>query len=446
MTAGHPRAAPSAHVDSHLAHRVPAPLLPDRARVVAQVFLPAPEPGAPPREAATVARIMRLPEDVVQGEADRLLVGFSPRHRDLPKLLAANLAIVAGRLPDLDLTGLSAARALLVGACFTAEYAVEGAALCNPSAVPHPDQSGLQPGQLRVAVSLRGIGEGHLSSVGFATAVVGPATGWVFDRRDSPAIAGTAGTAGTAGAVADDGAWQVSFPPGTKLSQEVLLPVAAEESHGLEDVRLVRFTDDDGTVDYRGTYTAYDGRNITPRLLRSTDLRTFTSSRLTGPAARNKGMALFPRPVGGRLLALCRTDGVSNSLSSSSDGLTWEQPEPVEEPERSWEVVQIGNCGSPLETDRGWLVLTHGVGAMRAYSIGAVLLDLDDPAVMIGRLDEPLLRPSADEQDGYVPQVVYSCGGLVHAGTLWLPYGIGDVRIGVVRADLTEVLDAMTPV
>lgn len=436
-----PRLPESPHpVQLHLAHRVPGQLLPDPRRVIARLFLPAAEPGAPSREAATVTRILALPENVVQVEADRLLVGFSPRHRDLRGMLAAHTAIVASQLPDLDLTGLSSARALLVGACFTAEYAVEGAALCNPSAVAHPDQSGLDPGQLRVGVSLRGIGEGHLSSIGFATAVVGADGTWTFDRRDLPAVAGTADPA------AGDGAWQVGFPPDTDLSQEVLLPAAPEESNGLEDARFVRFTDDDGTVDYRGTYTAYDGRRITPRLLRSTDLRTFTSSRLTGPAARNKGMALFPRTVHGRQLALCRADGVSNSLSSSADGLTWDQPRPVEEPERSWELVQIGNCGSPIETDRGWLVLTHGVGAMRTYSIGVILLDLDDPSVMIGRLDEPLLRTSPDERDGYVPQVVYSCGGLVHDGTLWVPHGIGDVRIGVVRADLTEVLDAMTAV
>lgn len=211
----------------------------------------------------------------------------------------------------------------------------------------------------------------------------------------------------------------------------------------MEDARFVRFVDEDGGVGYRATYTAYDGRQIAPRLLTSPDLRTFRAHRLDGPAAHNKGMALFPRLIGGRYLALCRIDGESNWLSSSADGLNWDTPQRIEVPEQSWEVLQIGNCGPPIETDRGWLVLTHGVGPMRAYGIGAILLDRCDPSKVLGRLKRPLLQADADERDGYVPNVVYSCGGIVHDGRLWIPYGIGDARIGVAWASVDDVLAEM---
>jgi len=193
-------------------------------------------------------------------------------------------------------------------------------------------------------------------------------------------------------------------------------------------------------VDYRATYTAYDGQHIAPRLLVSADLLHFRTHRLSGPAARNKGMALFPRLVAGRHLAVCRTDGESISLTNSRDGFAWSQPRLIHEPIQAWELVQVGNCGPPIETEAGWLVLTHGVGPMRTYAIGALLLDLDDPSVVIGRLSRPLLETGAHEQDGYVPNVVYSCGGVVHDGRLWLPYGIDDTRIGVAWAPLDELI------
>ncbi len=241
-------------------------------------------------------------------------------------------------------------------------------------------------------------------------------------------------------------AYEVEFAPDVDLGQRVLLPSAAEESNGLEDARFVLFTGDDGTVEYRATYTAYDGSRIAPRLLTSPDLRTFEAHRLAGPAARNKGMALFPRTIGGRHFSLCRSDGESTSVASSDDGFVWGAPVQVQEPLAAWEVLQVGNCGPPLETGRGWLVLTHGVGPMRCYAIGAILLDLDDPTRVLARLEQPLLRTRTDEQEGYVPNVVYSCGGLLHDGRLWLPYGIGDARIGVAWTDVEELLDAMVTV
>ncbi|MDT4937401.1 MAG: hypothetical protein QOG80_1072, partial [Pseudonocardiales bacterium] len=239
-------------------------------------------------------------------------------------------------------------------------------------------------------------------------------------------------------------AYRVDFADDTTLAQRMLHPSAVEESDGMEDARFTRFVGEDGSVDYRATYTAYDGHQIAPRLLLSPDLRHFRTHRLAGPAARNKGMALFPRLVGGRHLALCRTDGENISLASSVDGFAWSQPRLVHQPVQSWETLQVGNCGPPIETELGWLVLTHGVGPMRTYSIGALLLDLDDPSTVIGRLSRPLLQPDDREQDGYVPNVVYSCGGLLHDGRLWLPYGIDDSRIGVAWAPLDDLLSELT--
>ena len=369
--------------------------------------------------------------------------------------------------------------------------------MCNPSAVLGPDQSGLRPGQARVALSLRGIGEGHISSIGFCSAIAGPGAQWEFEPRRRPVSAADTTPASwhkahlyavladqahldelaeavlhalpaefdgvdLERALADahrdlltrpgstatvdllrkvvSSAYHASFAADTDLGQRILSPSADEESDGMEDARFTRFTGDDGTTEYRATYTAYDGRQIAPRLLISPDLRVFSAHRLAGPAARNKGMALFPRKVHGQYLALCRTDGERTSLARSADGFVWDRPVVLQEPTAPWEVLQVGNCGPPIETGQGWLVLTHGVGPMRVYVIGTMLLDLDDPTRVIGRSRTPLLSPGTDERDGYVPNIVYSCGAIVHDGLLWIPYGIDDNRIGVAYAPLDEVL------
>jgi len=486
---------------SPLVHRLGNGLRAEPGRVVARLFLPGEElPQGRSRTSMVAARVLRLPETDVEHELAALLTEFSPRHRDFCTTLAEHAAMVSSQLGDAP--PMSASRELLMGASFTAEYAVEGAALCNPSAVMHPDQKGLHAGQLRVALSLRGIGEGHLSSIGFASAVIGPGETWTFEPRPVPVVAGVAssghwrrehlravladegringlahsvlaslpgaftapnlekvlanmhpdllarpGAAATVGLLRElvASAYEVVFAGDVALGQQVLLPSTAEESNGMEDARFVRFTDADGSVDYRATYTAYDGRRIAPRLLTSPDLRVFHAHRLAGPAARNKGMALFPRLVGGRHMSLCRSDGESNCLSTSDDGFVWDEPRLIQPPKASWEVLQVGNCGPPIETDRGWLVLTHGVGPMRRYAIGAILLDLDDPTRMVKRLEKPLLSGTPQECDGYVPNVVYSCGSVVHEGRLWLPYGIGDARIGVAWASVEEILAAMVP-
>jgi predicted GH43/DUF377 family glycosyl hydrolase len=479
-----------------IAHRLAAGLRPDAARVVARLYLPGEElHRARSRASQVVDRVMSLAEDEVERLAAGLLRDFSGRHHDYTGLLRRHASIVSAHIEEPR--ELTAARALVLGATFTAEYATEAAGLCNPSAMLSPDQAGLRAGQARVALSLRGIGEGHISSIGFCSAVAGPGAQWSFEPRLLPVSAADTTPAGwrkdhLSAVLADQGhldelaeavlyalpaeleavdleralanahpdllaragsaatadllrkvvssAYNASFARDVSLGQRILSPSADEESNGMEDARFTRFTDDDGTAEYRATYTAYDGRQIAPRLLISSDLRVFRAHRLAGPAARNKGMALFPRKVHGQHLALCRSDGENTSLASSADGYVWGPPVLLREPSAPWEMLQVGNCGPPIETDQGWLVLTHGVGPMRVYVIGALLLDLDDPTRVLGYSRTPLLSPGRDEQDGYVPNVVYSCGAFLHDGLVWIPYGIDDCRIGVAYAPLGEVL------
>jgi predicted GH43/DUF377 family glycosyl hydrolase len=480
--------------------RSPTRLAADRSRVVARLFVPGQEAfdhqGS--RTSPVLERFMALDdEDVQRGYAD-VVERFAGRHRDLEATFLRHAGELEERL-DPGRT-LSPTRRLLLGATFTSEFAIEGAALCNPSVVAAPDQGDLPPGDLRFVMSVRSIGEGHISSIGFRTGVVGadgevavdPAgpfatTGTIvptpFDRAT---FRGELRRLGAGGEDADDAldalgerfttlelegqlarlraqlatrqhgdraiallqriaerSYGVGFPAATALAERVLWPAMGAERRGMEDARFVRFVDDDGTVAYYATYTAYDGDEISGQLLETTDFRTFTSSPLVGPAAANKGLALFPRRIGGRFAALSRSDRETNSVAFSSHPARWEEVHPCQSPRRPWELLQLGNCGSPIETDAGWLVLTHGVGPMRTYSIGALLLDLDDPTRIVGQLREPLLRPAPDEQDGYVPNVVYSCGGLVHAGTLVLPYGIGDAAIGVATVPLPDLLAAL---
>jgi predicted GH43/DUF377 family glycosyl hydrolase len=388
-------------------------------------------------------------------------------------------------------------RRTVLSSYFTQEQSFEAAALFNPSLVPHPDQAGVPDGALRVVMSLRAVGEGHVSCIEFRTGVVDPSGELVMDDPARHAEVGTVspGTSlrtllasGLDGAGADDEAsayllallperfgrddldhalsqlhgsehvrrtgpatetvvrrlaassYVVEFPPETSVSERVLRPVSPAESQGMEDARFVRFVDDTGTVSYRATYTAFDGRTIAPHLVQTGDFRRFQVSVLAGPAAVDKGMALFPRPVGGVHLALTRSDRETTGVATSPDGYVWADPSPLLGPSRPWDLIQTGNCGSPVETEAGWLVLTHGVGPMREYTLGAVLLDLEDPTRVLGQLDEPLLRPSEDEREGYVPNVVYSCGALAHGDVLVLPYGCSDaaVRVGVV--DLPDLL------
>jgi len=408
----------------------------DPDRVIARLFLPG-ESVAPRRARAEIiaARVTALPEQTATETTRDLLERFAGRHHDVEGIFAAHADTVLERIGD-QIPDESPHR-LLLGASFTLEYAVEGAALCNPSAVIHPDQTGLTPGRVRIALALRQIGEGHVSSIGFAAAVVGPGQHWEPEERDYPLRLPAVSPS--------EGSWtsyDTVFPDDSTLTQRALLPVLEEERNGLEDARMVLFTDG-GITEYRATYTAFDGRTVLPRLLVSADLSSFTSHGMTGPAASNKGMALFPRPIKGELFALVRTDGETISVAQSPDGRAWGRERPIRPPSLPWEVVQSGNCGPPIELPEGWLVITHGVGPMRAYALGAILLDLDDPTQVRGVLSEPLLHSTGWLQPGYVPNVVYSCGGLVHDGILWIPYGVGDDRVRVASVVVTELLAAM---
>jgi predicted GH43/DUF377 family glycosyl hydrolase len=463
-------------------------------RVVARFFLPGEgTPGGSSRTQAVLDRVLALPPEALAAAARRI------RDRLVDPSPMADVLQNAAMVRLLDAPDLGADATMVIGAAFTAEYSIEGVSLCNPSTVEHPDQTGLMPGQLRVLLSLRSIGEGHLSSIQFCTAVIGPGLTWEFLRRQAPpclpavrhgewtrdhflrALEHNGGTDELVDAIGQtlpnrfrgqvieqaiqalrapllqrrgaraqldamrivaDSAYDVIFPKESELSTRVLLPVADEERQGIEDLRLVQGLQADGAR-YGGTFTAYDGHAISSRLLTTTDFREFAVHRLTGPPAQTKGMALFPRQIGGEHLALSRGDGESLALTRSLDGLVWGAETILRTPTAAWEIVQIGNCGSPIETPQGWIVLTHGVGPLRVYSIGALLLDLEDPSRVIGVLPEPLIEPPQDS-GGYVPNVVYSCGALLHDGILWIPYGVDDQRIRVAHVNVQRLLSAMT--
>jgi predicted GH43/DUF377 family glycosyl hydrolase len=482
-----------------LATRLDLTMTPDPHRVIVKLFVPGEDAAlVRTRAVAIIERIAQLDQDETSRLLDQTLRRFGARHRDLEAVFRHHYDLVHHRVARSS--DLSPTARTLVGAYFSHEYAVEAAALCNPSMVAHPDQSALQPGQRRVVVSLRQIGEGHISSIGFATAVIGPGTRLTVDDRSGPLQTGRRSSAWhrrdlLAVAVADDGcdnevsatvlghlpeqfddevfeqalvripadlltrnttpeileqlrrmtasSYATTFPAEVPLPQRVLWPATPSESNGMEDARFVRFVDDNGESTYHATYTAYDGRHIGARTLSSSDLVHFEVAALRGPATRSKGMALFPRNVGGRHLALCRCDGETISLSTLDDRNSWQDPVPLHVPRRGRELIQTGNCGSPIETESGWLVLTHGVGPMREYTIGALLLDLHHPDRVIAELPGVLLSPDDTERDGYVPNVVYSCGGLVHAGTLWIPYGANDTRVGFASVALSGLIDAM---
>jgi predicted GH43/DUF377 family glycosyl hydrolase len=487
--------------DSHLARRSPVHMAADRSRVVTRLFVPGHEgfDQQESRSSTVLQRVLELPDDDVQRSVDEVMERFQGRHRRLTETFLSHADELSDRLdPECE---LSPTRRLLLGATFTSEYAIEGAALCNPSMVMHPDQAGVSPGSLRFVMSVRAIGEGHRSSIGFRTGSILGSGDFDLDPAPNYATKGCQETATLEGELfrgelrrlrggGDDAdyvlgrlgtrfteeelesrlrllerhaatrkqarriiglmrriaerTYGVRFENTTPLSERVLLPAMSAESSGMEDARFVRFTEDDASVTYYASYTAYNGTDIGQQLLETKDFLTFTSSPMVGAAAANKGLALFPRRIGGRFVALSRSDRESNTITYSDNPRRWDHGQPCQLPMKSWEVIQLGNCGSPIETDAGWLVLTHGVGPMRTYNIGAILLDLEDPTRIIGQLQEPLLSPAPDEQDGYVPNVVYSCGALLHSDTLVLPYGIADSSIGVATVALNDLLASLT--
>ena len=498
-------------------------LYPDRTRVLLRRF----HLMSDQRVITMCAEVLALPECEVRALWEQMLAGFGERHLKIREFfrrrfdevrpyLLTDLRVgefLRRRSDDVRpglVTGesLSEERELLLGGYFSHEYSIESAALFNPSIVAHPDQSGVAPGSLRFILSLRAVGEGHVSSVTFRTGrldasgnitvdvpsryILEPApvpnvthSKQLFERKlpglglaggFSQRVLQTLGDSFTLDElrvgislsvsqlrvpnhetevnleteaiarrilILARSTYEVQFAPDSRLSERVLFPTTPSQSHGIEDARFVSFRDEDGTRTYFATYTAYNGKAIQPQFLETSDFLHFKFTTLNGPAVQDKGMALFPRKIKGLYAMLSRQDGENIYVMFSDHLHFWNNAQLVLKPEFPWEFIQLGNCGSPIETDAGWLVLSHGVGPMRKYCIGAFLLDRDDPTKLIGRLHEPLIEPNEDEREGYVPNVVYSCGALLHGRQLIIPYAMSDYATTFATLSLDEVLAAM---
>jgi predicted GH43/DUF377 family glycosyl hydrolase len=384
-----------------------------------------------------VDRVLSLPSEMVAQQLATVLENFDGRHRNL----LAGFEIRTAGLEDVFAThtAFTKAQRQLIGAYFMHEYSFEAAALFNPSIVPHPDQSGTKEGDLRFILSLRAVGEGHVSSLTFRSGTVNP-SGQV---AVAPTVRLATVPKVTQRVPGPDGdTVEVTFLALEDISERVIFPITPSQSNGIEDARFVLF-DDNGEKIYRATYTAYSGTAIRSELIETSDFLSFTMTPLRGPAARNKGMALFPRKLNGKYAMITRQDNESLYLTHSDDLYHWGSGKLLLGPKYPWEFVQIGNCGSPIELDEGWLLLTHGVGPMRRYSIGAVLLDKDDPSKVIARSREPLVHPEPSEREGYVPNVVYTCGAMRHNDRIVLPYAISDTFSNFATIRIAELIRAM---
>ena len=472
-------------------------LLPDSARVIIRPFIP----SDPLRITAVIGRTLALTEAEVVASLETVRAEFDSRHYDIDAVLLDHFSKVKQHI--FTQRPLSRERELLIGALFSGEYALESAALFNPSIVPHPDQRGVKKGGLRFIMSLRATGEGHISSIEFrsgeiapnGTITLDPVSRYVavpdiepnptyrkksfilkfhemgFDNEFADAVMAPLEKEFTRSALNKsvgtvrhehlpgshelkrtleciqwlaDSNYELRFSPKLSVSERIIFPVSPNESNGIEDARFVRFTEDDGTVMYYATYTAYNGKAILPQLIETQDFLHFRVLTLNGAAVQNKGMALFPRRIDGRYAMLSRQDDENLFIMFSDNPHYWNDPHILMRPAQVWESVKVGNCGSPIETEAGWLVITHGVGPLRKYCIGAVLLDLHDPTKVIGRLSEPLITPEGIEREGYVPNVVYSCGSLLHRDKVILPYAMSDKFTAIASLDLAVLLAALT--
>ncbi|MGR9087552.1 MAG: glycoside hydrolase family 130 protein [Gammaproteobacteria bacterium] len=463
----------------------------DTSRVITRLHIP----HGQSRVANIIARVMNLSEEASEALMAKIFLDFFDRHKDIRKILLRHFDQVAGCIPDRE--ALSETKRFLIGAYFTMEYSIESAALFNPSIVPHPDQSHISEGQIRFIMSFRAIGEGHISSIVFRSGTIDDKNTINFDTpseyvetpdlqlnpnydrhlfelklnemnaADSSSAQILEGlsenftfndlcesldrycetndyneTVGIIKWLANSN-YELKFSPIHRISERVIFPVSESERSGIEDARFVRFVDDDGEITYYATYTAYNGVTILPNLIETKDFVTFRAITLNGKAVQNKGMALFPRKINGKYAMLSRQDGENNHIMFSEHLHFWQESSIIQEPAHPWEFIQLGNCGSPLETDRGWLVLTHGVGPMRQYCLGAILLDLEDPGKLIARLKEPFMAPHEAEREGYVPNVLYSCGALIHNGEVIIPYAMSDIASAIATMNLEELLNCM---
>lgn len=419
-------------------------LRPKPSRVVLRPFIPAENGSWATQGGSRVARILdhilSLSAADLRADLNRVLTKLEARHRGVERVLMRRYYDLVE--PQVGGRAVSEQQMLLAGAYFIEEYSFEAAALFNPSVVLHPDQSEVAPGSIRLVLSLRAVGEGHISSITFRTALltaegaltVDPPSQWAI----SPQIENIPG------GVPDDPGVRVFYGEDEDLSGMVIFPITFQQRHGLEDLRLTRFVEDDGHVTYLGTYTAFSGEAIRQELLRTSDFATFELNALRGGLSATKGMALFPRRIGGHFAMLGRHDHENIWFLQSSELYQWEQGKVILAPRWPWEFVQIGVCSPPIELDEGWLVITHGVGAIRSYCLGCVLLDKDDPSKVLARSTEPLLRPGCEANDGYVPNVAYSCGALVHNRQLLLPYGVADTFTAFKTFPVDAVLQTMS--
>lgn len=427
-----------------LAFHMPLLLKPDPARVVIRPFTPADdEPdyasAGRTRSQRIADRVLALDPVAAATELRAILASLCGHHRDVERVLLRRFHDINGL--SIASASVSNDQALLIGAYFSEEYAFEAAALFNPSIVPAPDQSGVPANALRFIMSLRGVGEGHVSSITFRTGLI-TADGSI-DIEPPSRQAVSPRIQFIPGGNSDDPSVRLFCEESRDLSETVVFPLTWHQRNGIEDLRLVRFVDEDGNATYLGTYTALGGGNVREELLQTNDFKTIDLTAFSGEAARAKGMAFFPRKIGGRYVMLGRQDHENIWLLTSDNLHWWKGGVKLVTPRWPWEFVQVGNCGSPIEIDEGWLVITHGVGAVRNYCIGACLLDKDDPSRLLARVTVPLLRPSEAERYGYVPNVVYSCGSLVHDRKLFLPYAIADNITTVATVPLNALLAAM---
>jgi predicted GH43/DUF377 family glycosyl hydrolase len=423
-------------------HRQALYLRPDPARVIVRPFKPATEPrDLNPTDRARanhiVERVLALDTKAAASQLEDVLQNFQGRHRNLLE----TFELRADEMEEAFAAhgSFSETQRQLIGAYFLNEYSFEASALFNPSIVPHPDQSGIPAGSLRFVLSLRAVGEGHVSSLTFRAGTVAADGSIAVDPTARLASSPRVGYS-IPGPIGDE--VEVAFKAEQDISERVIFPVTESQSHGIEDARFVEFSDG-GRTTYYATYTAYRGTAIRSELMETSDFLSFRMSPLHGAAARNKGMALFPRRIDGKYAMIARQDNENLYLVYSDDLYRWEGGQAILKPRFPWEFVQIGNCGSPIELDEGWLLLTHGVGPVRKYSIGAALLDKRDPSKVLARSSEPLLRPEPSEREGYVPNVVYTCGAMRHNDQIILPYAVSDTYSDFAAVNISALMQAM---
>lgn len=475
--------------------RQPAKIYPDIKRVVARFFF-----NGEARAKAIISQVIAMTDAEVAATVTPLLREFSRRHRNITRIFERHCDRVRHLFASqqINFEEVDYKKRLLIGSYFTNEYSIESAAFFNPSLIEDIDQSGLEEGETRVIISFRAVGEGHISSIAFRHGTINrdndikliPAGNYVEEaevirnatyhknnffqnavsiKLPDPVLSEVQNRLPETFEYISlkhviremqqryqvdhfikkalerllwlaDSYYEINFSLDTDISDRVIFPYSEAESRGIEDARFVKFTEPDGDTMYYATYTAYDGVTIQPKLMQTKDFYHFKILPLYGEGAQNKNLALFPRMINGKYVMISRIDGINNYIMYSDRINIWENPEILQTPKYPWEFVQIGNCGSPIETSEGWLLITHGVGPMRTYCLGASLLDLENPRIEIGRLKEPLLMPTKEEREGYVPNVLYSCGSMIHNQELIIPYGLSDYASGFATVALDKLL------